>query len=387
MDAISPVSVQKLLALSRVAREVAFARYGLKQVDLLAPGGTYSRRRPRIVGIENLIWQREVYEEQVNATSQTYGSVSRLVFNDAIVTGQGTVITRNGTLLTESAIEFLNKGQIPDGLVRHGPEEFALQSTNLVPIAQPSLLVKRPWWRNYGHWLVDGAMLLSIVAATRMPSKWQIVVGAHEGKEMRAVMRDTIDTITPGIPVVEQPDNESWVFSDLHYITPVHVPPLFKLPMAVTSLRALFIHSMPPASKYRRVYIARADLVRRRLTNESVIMALCASRGFEIVYLEGYSIKEKARIFHESELVVGVKGAGLANAIFSPNSLAMIVLSPGTFPDPFFWDLAGQLSMDYTEIFGPVSESPRSDSQNDFNIDSDLFVAELDAAIARIRRH
>jgi hypothetical protein len=64
----------------------------------------------------------------------------------------------------------------------------------------------------------------------------------------------------------------------------------------------------------------------------------------------------------------------------------MLVLSPGTFNDPFFWDLAGQCNMDYTEIFGPVVAPLRSAGANNFQIIASVFASELDLLIERTAR-
>jgi capsular polysaccharide biosynthesis protein len=306
--------------------------------------------------------------------------------NDAIVVGQGTVISKSGTLLAESAAEFLNHGLVPEGLHVVAPSQFALNVPPGRHISTPSLLVKRPWWRNYGHWLVDGAALLAMISAVQMPSKWQIVVGAHENQSMKKVINDTISLLAPGVPIIEQPDDLPWTFSSLHYITPVHIPPLFKLPVARNSLRALFLRDACPARAQRRIYVARDTRRGRTITNEQDLIEICRQRGFEVLSPEDFSVEEQATIFHESEVVVGIKGAALTNMLFSPNSVGIMVLSPGTFTDPFFWDLVSQNQTDYTEVFGAAGTALGPSPSSDFWISPETFRSELDALITRIAR-
>ncbi|PPQ39238.1 hypothetical protein CCS01_01590 [Rhodopila globiformis] len=327
---------------------------------------------------------REAFMQQMQATTNHYDEILRLVLNDAIVAGQGSVVSASGKLLRESAVEFLNHGRTPDQFQTAGDGQFTLSTAPEQHISTPSLLVKRPWWRNYGHWLVDGAALLATLSAITLPTDWQVVVGLQENPAMRKVVRDTVALLAPNVPIVEQPDNAVWTFSLLHYVTPVHVPPLFKLPLARNNLRALLIRQFHPAHAPRRIYVARSAPIGRRIVNESDLIEICRRRGFEVVFPEKLTVCEQASLFRNSEIVVGVKGAALTNTIFSPNSLGMIVLSPGTFTDPFFWDLAGQANIDYTEIFGQVTMESTRPSEQNFWIDPQIFSTEMDALVERL---
>ncbi len=151
MDPISPISLRTLLATSGSARS------DIAHADIVVPGGSYRRRSARIVGTENIGYDRDGFAHQMQTTVQSYDDVVRIVLKDATVCGQGTVISKRGRLLAESAAEFLNHHHAPDGLRAVGPGQFALNAPPERYISVPSILVKRPSWRNYGHWLVDGA--------------------------------------------------------------------------------------------------------------------------------------------------------------------------------------------------------------------------------------
>jgi capsular polysaccharide biosynthesis protein len=106
----------------------------------------------------------------------------------------------------------------------------------------------------------------------------------------------------------------------------------------------------------------------RTVVNEDELEALLACFGFETIDLHGRSLFEQARLFSETEAVVGVKGAALTNIVFCPAHCSVMVLSPSDFPDPFFWDIAGQLNLNYAELFGPTTTN-RSPGRNDFVVD------------------
>ncbi len=174
-----------------------------------------------------------------------------------------------------------------------------------------------------------------------MPTEWQVVVGQQESEAMRQVVADTLAVLVPGVRFIEQPDDVSWTFSSLHYITPVHVPPLFKPSLALSSLRARFSRDVGQPRTPRRIYVARDTTRKRAVLNEHELIKICQERDFNVVFPERSSIVEQARLFQNTDLVVGIKGASLTNALFSSNISGMIVPSPGTFTAPFFWDLVG----------------------------------------------
>ena len=55
----------------------------------------------------------------------------------------------------------------------------------------------------------------------------------------------------------------------------------------------------------------------------------------------------------------------------------MIVLSPGDFVDPFYWDIAGTHHAHYAELYGALAQRDRNASHNDFTIDPIRFEATL----------
>ena len=171
--------------------------------------------------------------------------------------------------------------------------------------------------------------------------------------------------------MLQQPDNEVWQFADLRYVMPVHVPPMFKLPAAIQRLRELVLQPEGfdrGTSRPKRIYLSRNDTKTRRIANEADLSILLSEFGFQTVCVSGLRLSEQAHLFAEAEAIIGVKGAALANIIFCRAPCSVMVLSPADFPDPFFWDIAGQLGLRYAELFGPVTTSFQ-DSRNDFIVD------------------
>jgi capsular polysaccharide biosynthesis protein len=122
----------------------------------------------------------------------------------------------------------------------------------------------------------------------------------------------------------------------------------------------------------------------RRLVNEPEIVALCAAHGFEVARPESLSIAEQAALFANAEAILGVKGAAMTNILFANADCALMVLSPGDFIDPFFWDIAGMRGLAYGEVFGEL-QSARTIGQNDFRVEPAHVEAMIQVTLSAAR--
>jgi hypothetical protein len=296
---------------------------------------------------------------------QNYRALLAPCLLEARVTGQGAVVTRSGALIAETVAEFTAGGGVPDGLFEVSEGAFGLPPVTR-RVEFPCLLAKRPWYRNYGHWLVDCAAVIAVRSAIGLPDDIAIVIGVNDDPAMERVVRETIEKLAPQAQVLIHPDNETWEFAVLWYFAPLHEPPLFKLPMALRALRANLLPPTASRQPTRRLFVSRGGRT-RLLLNENELLGLCVKHGFELVYPDRLSLTEQAALFQEAQIVVGVKGAALANAIFMRPEAAQIVLSPADFPDPFFWDICGQLNVSYLEVFGAITSARRAGA-NDFRV-------------------
>lgn len=313
---------------------------------------------------------------------QTHPACVALSLPDARVAGQGAVVTRSGALIAESVVNFTAHGKVPDGLVKAGPSTYGITPATR-HITAPCLLAKRPWYRNYGHWLIDCASTIALASATGLTHGMSLVIGEYGySPAMQGVVRDTLSAVGWDAEILVHPDNEAWAFDSLCYVTPLHIPPLFKLPDALRALRHALLPRVDREPSGRRIFLSRGDTAPRRLLNENELLGLCVKNGFELIRPERLSLADQVRLFRSAEIVVGVKGAALTNAVFMSPGSAVVALSPGDFPDPFFWDITGQLGVRYLELFGPLAPGP-SRSKNDFTLQPD----KLRAALAALEAH
>jgi capsular polysaccharide biosynthesis protein len=293
------------------------------------------------------------------------------------------VVTREFHLIRESALEFVGAGLVPDGLADDGAGGLVLGSEPSATIERPTLLLRRPWNINYGHWLVDSAAMLALGAGLTLPPGWQLAIGQQESPAMQEIVRQTLELVAPGVPVIELPGQDIWRFSELHYVSPIHVPLNFMLPAALSALRALVLReSLTAPGPRRAIYVTRGEIGARRLRNEDEVIALCREFGLEVVQPEGRTLAEQARLFQEADLVVGVKGAALTNVLFCSGRTHLVVLSPGDFSDPFYWELTTPSGIRYSEIFGVLQGRDQPTGQNPFAVSVDGLRGILEACRA-----
>ena len=81
------------------------AEAGVRRVDLVAPGGSYRRRRPRVLDFDPTASGAERYLQNLNKLVEQYSATHRFVISNAAVTGAGSVITRNSILVHDSCRE------------------------------------------------------------------------------------------------------------------------------------------------------------------------------------------------------------------------------------------------------------------------------------------
>ena len=82
-----------------------------------------------------------------------------------------------------------------------------------------------------------------------------------------------------------------------------------------------------PAEPFRKLYVTRRNAKVRRLINEEEVAGYLRKRGFEVVALEKYPLREQVQLFAEAALVVAQHGAGLVNLLFSRDVRVLEVCS------------------------------------------------------------
>ena len=367
-----PLSLQTLAALLADPAQAAAA--GVQFVTRLADDGRYARRGAEFC---DPVAGFAAYRQAFQPLEQDYPPAIAVALGGAMVVGQGAVVTRDGRLIHDSVRAFVAAEVAPAGFAAAGDGLRLIPPARVMRVDRPALLLQAPWWRNYGHWLFDSAALLALMAGYARRHGLALVIGRQTDPALRAVVADTLAALLPEADVIERDETDALVFDALHYGAPVSVTPLFKQPDAIGLLRRALMPAVP--ARRRPIYVARPP-GRRQLVNEAEVIGLCAARGIEVIRPEQHSLRAQAALFAAAPLIVGVKGAALANLMFAPADATAIVLAPRLWIDPIFWDLAGQLGQRYIDVIVEQAGSGPPDSDAPLVVDLAALARALDAA-------
>ena len=86
---------------------------------------------------------------------------------------------------------------------------------------------------------------------------------------------------------------------------------------------------------------------RRRCVNEDDVVSLFKKRGFEEIFCENLSMKEKIGLFRGAKVIAGTIGGGMVNTIFSPPDTKVISID-----SPLYFDINNRLeyAMSHTQL-------------------------------------
>ena len=91
---------------------------------------------------------------------------------------------------------------------------------------------------------------------------------------------------------------------------------------------------------HRRIFLARRNMIWRRLLNEDEIIADLSRLGFETIFIEDMTANEQIDLFQQTQWIVAPNGSALLNLIFADTSVKLLVLAQpnlvnwGTFQGP-----------------------------------------------------
>jgi hypothetical protein len=133
----------------------------------------------------------------------------------------------------------------------------------------------------------------------------------------------------------------------------------------------------------RRLYVSRGVTSRRRLANEADVVAHLSRRDFEVVTMDGLSVREQRALFASAAVVVAPHGAALTNLVWAAPGCSVIELVPLARPNLAFFHLAVQAgAVHHTLVCAPdPAGGPSHDAHGDMIADVDLLAAVVDRSI------
>ena len=264
---------------------------------------------PRWIPIKN---DPSMFEK---AETAMYNAAPRGVFeveNVAVDPLSGLARTRDGRIVTEVVTPPTSRdagvglaiAKTLEGGVN--PARRRMLRTGIKSHMTDSATVLVPAFNNYYHWTVE--------CLTRL-CELSVYMDAHPAEDVQII-----------IP----PDLPGWAHESLEMLDvadrcvqmdhPVSLDrllvPSFGDP---TRLECEWLRDQVTVQKEarRRVFISRTDATRRRVGNMDELKPIFDRWDIEIVVLSNLHVREQVKLFSQTELIIGVHGAGLTNLIYS----------------------------------------------------------------------
>nr|WP_299242873.1 glycosyltransferase family 61 protein [uncultured Halomonas sp.] len=138
---------------------------------------------------------------------------------------------------------------------------------------------------------------------------------------------------------------------------------------------ANWVEAKHPAT--RRLYLSRADAPRRRVTNEAQVREHLEPLGFDVLTLDGLSVREQQTLFASASVIIAPHGAALTNLVWcKPGTLVVDFLSENHLA-PCFRELAAQSDA----IYHPIVCRSVDDTISGFDSDIEIDMVQLNTAL------
>lgn len=197
---------------------------------------------------------------------------------------------------------------------------------------------------NYGHWFADSLARLYLLAQLHEPVTLL-------PDDLRDFQRDSLALCQPDQVELETVPANSWVQAE-HFVLPDFVRNHTSgyLPREIVEFlrtrifTGLGLSAAPPRT--RRLYISRADVLKRQVANEEAVFACLSRYGFERCLPEKLKFEEEVRLFRSAECVAAPYGSGLTNTLYcEPIKVVEFQIDPPQ--DLFFWRLSQVLGHEH----------------------------------------
>lgn len=132
---------------------------------------------------------------------------------------------------------------------------------------------------------------------------------------------------------------------------------------------------------FRKLYIVRSQLCSagRIINNEDILVEWLKKKNFEIIQPESLSIHDQFKLFREAELVVGVSGSALLNAIFMSSGSTILEITPVSDFRHGVVLLASIIGIKYFYFSGlhDANQATIEDKPENFSVDMQLLMSKI----------
>lgn len=231
---------------------------------------------------------------------------------------------------------------------------------------------------NYYHWFAETLPRICYLAMKNvantilLPSTYKKYNYIFESLEM-----------FPELNFEFMSDNSKAVIGNTTWVSQAGKPYQFNTPlMQVYKDRASGCYNKTELeSTNSLIFINRKKASRRKLINESEVLAMFKRYNFEIIDFEDYPWEKQIEICRHTSVIAGIHGAGLTNVIFCPDRAIVFELQKKTKFASCFFRLSNAIGAEYfTQYSIEAADTTESEVSSDIKMD----LSELELNINRI---
>lgn len=256
---------------------------------------------------------------------------------------EGLVFTADGALISATRVNF------SDDEVAQARATLAAALANEQPIqrAGRAILCKKRGASNYGHWLVE--MLPKAYWAMRKLNAWDWPVVVHKNNaEMQRVVRQSLAVLGVANEKIIETGHELVHFDELLLVNGLTSHAVFLSPLVMECME--FIAGKAKPGKTDAIYAVRSPARIRDFEDEPAARGLFQRHGYTPVETASLSFLEQVGVFKSARRVVGAMGAALTNIIFCRPGTEVVMFTPASALELFFWHIAEGRKLDYHEV-------------------------------------
>ncbi len=242
--------------------------------------------------------------------------------------------------------------------------------------ALPYVLVSKPGFRNYGHFLTDIApKLINMKRADIVQAN---VILSEDSRKFVPILEILSCRVGLYLNFVFCRRGHAVDSTGLIYFGPIQKHGRLKSKTLIEARDEILRDFRQDHKRQdRRLFVMRKEDETRSFVRQGEIEDVAKNFGFECIYPQDYTWREQVTLFSEASHIIGGLGAGLTNMLFAPPGAKVMMIDPGTVGF-YFWDLACLAQQDFTFLF--------ADSVVPFNLEKasqrvDLEPKLLEAAL------
>jgi len=228
---------------------------------------------------------------------------------------------------------------------------------------------------GYYHWLCETLPRIYLLTLLSFENPKVILPGSTTKNV--AFIRESLSLLFPNIDFSFTKNRNVLNLRELVWISQMGKPYQFNS-LLMTEFRG-FIRSIIKVDcicPRKRLHISRKKAIRRKILNENEVESVLDKFGFKTVCLEDYSFEEQIKMFSQSDIVIGIHGAGLSNMIFMPENSFVLELQRRMPYSSCFYSLANALDFNYYYLFCKPDSKEVDERLDNCNLYVDLNALE-----------